>query len=146
MTQYWDEGEVKLRLSNLFKPDLGFIKSANLAGEMATMSWFDVMQQYRDCNYEQKALVCLIAAANSLLQPHPPNSISVYLWCHQKVMAKRGWFFSIGATAVDKLAACQWLLQKADVFADQTGQSKFLKTLTDNRRWPRTCSLPSPTS
>jgi hypothetical protein len=126
MAHYRDSGEVKSRISQLFKNDLGFTKSANLAGEMVTRHW-------RDCqgdNYEKHTLSILVASANALFDPIPnENELSVYLWCYQKVHEKRGWFFSIKTSWDDRYKASKWFMEKARHFAQQTGQRESLNTL-----------------
>lgn len=132
MSQYWDTGEVKLRIANLFKADLGFMKASNLAGELVGASWPYVEERYKDCNYEQKALVCLINAAKELFAEHRSETmrISTYLWCHQKVTLKRRWwFFSIKNSAADRSRAALWFVGKASALAIQTRQSEFLARL-----------------
>jgi hypothetical protein len=134
MSQYGDTGQVKARLSELFKADIGFMKSANLAGEMVTRHWD---HSWGD-NYDQRALCILVSSAKSLLI-HNPNSAenSVYLWCHQKATSKRSsWFFSIGTTAADVSTAYNWLTQKATSLAEQTGETIFLNCYRQSDNGP----------
>ena len=127
MSKFRDTGEVKRRISILFRDDLGFIKSANLAGQMVTQHWNHSVGD----NYDQRALCILAASAGTLLNIHPAsNEVMTYLWCHQKVTSKRGsFFFSIGTTDIERRAAHEWFMQKANVFAEQTKQTNYFQTL-----------------
>jgi hypothetical protein len=135
MSHYWDSGQVKARLANLFKADLGFMKSANLAGQMVTRHW----AQSSGNNYDQMTLGILVSSAQSLLDQDPASAeSSVYLWCHQKVTSKRGsWFFSIGTTVPEIRAAYNWLMQKATALAEKTGETAFLefcRSISESRK------------
>ncbi len=57
-----DEGQVKLILCRLFQNDLGFVKSANLAGEMLSRIW----SYSEGHNNPQRAICTLIYAATRL--------------------------------------------------------------------------------
>jgi hypothetical protein len=110
MSQYWDAGRVKSTLSELFN-ELGYVKSANLAGEMVTRHW----GESRGDNYDQRALSVLVTSAMTLYNPFDnENERLTYLWCHQKIHKKRGWFFSIATSRDDISAAFSWYMQKAE--------------------------------
>ena len=130
VSEYFNSGRVKAILAKLFKEDLGFIKSANLAGEMLKKHWKHSIGD----NKNQKAL-CILADAASMLNSfafYDPNVGAVYLWCHQKATGKRGLFFSIGSTKSDKSAASNWLMNKAAAFATQTGETQYFRKLRPN--------------
>jgi hypothetical protein len=132
VSESFDSGRVKAILAKLFKEDLGFIKSANLAGEMFKKHW-EYSIEIGD-NENQKAL-CILADAASMLTAgvfYDPNVGAVYLWCHQKATGKRGLFFSIGTTESDKAAASIWLMKKAAAFATQTGETQYFRKLRPN--------------
>jgi hypothetical protein len=89
MSEYRDTGQVKARLSGLFKAELGFMKSANLAGEMVTKRRGDC----RGDNYDQLALSVLVASAHILVSPFiKRDELLVYLWCHRKFIGRLGSF------------------------------------------------------
>jgi hypothetical protein len=131
MSEYRDAGQVKARLSGLFKAELGFMKSANLAGEMVTKHW----SESRGDNCDQKVLSVLITSANALFSPFAKrDEVLAYLWCHQKVHRSIGFFSTVATSDDDRTAAWKWFLQKAEDFAEKTGQAEFLDTLRPRRR------------
>jgi hypothetical protein len=135
MSRYWDTGEVKSRLSGLFKAELGFMKSANLAGEMVTRYWNESHGE----NYDQRALCVLFKASRALLKQDPNSAESaIYLWCHQKATSQqKRWFFAIRTGPFDVLGAARWFITKATRFAEETGETKFLESLSlDNPETP----------
>lgn len=99
-----DKGQVKLILTKLFQNDLGFVKSANLAGEMLSRIW---SFSQGDNNVQRAICVLLYAATRLGISAIPPffsdeSEAAVYLWCHQKVVEKRKWwFFSVSDTRAD---------------------------------------------
>ena len=121
MSKFRDTGEVKARLSGLFKPELGSIKSANLAGEMVTRHWAEC----RGDNYDQQALSILAASRNALFSPIITDELLVYLAGHQKAHRKIGFFSGVKTTKDDRLAAADWFKQKATDFGEKTGQTWF---------------------
>jgi hypothetical protein len=121
MSEFRDTGEVRARLSGLFKPELGFIKSANLAGEMVTRHW----AESRGDNYEQ-ALSILAASRHALFSPVITDELLVYLAGHQMAHQKIRFFSpSVKTSRDDRLAAADWFNQKATDFAQKTGQTQF---------------------
>jgi hypothetical protein len=129
MSRYWDTGEVKARLSRLFKADVGSMKSAKLAGEMIRKHW----GQRRGDNSDQQALSILVASANALFDPFlNKNELVTYLRCHQKVHRKYWWRFSIQYAAIDRYHASKWFMEKARYFAQERRQTQFLEALPSN--------------
>jgi hypothetical protein len=119
-------------LSKLFKAELGFMKSANLAGEMVTRRW----GESRGDNYDQRALSVLVASASALCDPTLNQSeLVTYLWCHQKVHKNLGLFSSVATAMGDRSAAAHWFMQKAKNLAEETRQTEFFKTLPIFPSW-----------
>jgi hypothetical protein len=79
VSEFSDSGRVKAILAKLFKEDLGFIKSANLAGEMLKKHWENSIEIGDNSN--QKALCILADAASMLIGGvfYDPNVGGVYL-------------------------------------------------------------------
>jgi hypothetical protein len=87
-----DPGQVKAILANLYRPDLGFVKAANLAGMMTSKLWSVAVGQ----NDAQKAIDILIHASAFFWRTSGSGTDkATLLWAHQKATGKRGWFFSI---------------------------------------------------
>jgi hypothetical protein len=107
--------QVKLKLSQLFKPELGFIKSANLAGAIIKYGG----SNYRASNENQMVISLLLDAASIL-----PREL---LWCHQKATGKKGWLFKVGTSPADYSAAQSWYSKKAEEFAEQIGETQHFK-------------------
>lgn len=112
-------GQIKLKLSKLFKSELGFIKSANLAGEIIKLGHGG--GDYRASNENQFVLSYLIQAT-SILKHAPAFEL---LWCHQKATGNNIWFFKIGTSASDLSSALDWYLKKAKGFAEQCGEAEY---------------------
>jgi hypothetical protein len=127
MSKFKDTGNLKITISNLFRAELGYIKSVNLAGGMVTRYFDSSLGE----NHDQKAIFILIAAAKNILCTFPPSTeIMTYLWCHQRVTSKRGRvFFSIGTKAFERIDAYGWYLRKAADLAEMTRQVRFLENL-----------------
>jgi hypothetical protein len=120
-----DKAQVKLILSQVFRSDLGFIKSANLAGEMLSRIWSD---SEGDNNVQRAICVLIYAASNLTRFPPDESEAAVYLWCHQKVVGKKRWsFFSVSDTFSDREAASEWLIGKAAELASQSGEIDYLR-------------------
>ena len=121
-----NKAQVKLILSQVFRNELGFIKSANLAGEMLSRVW----SYSEGDNNVQRAICILIYAASNLTRILPDESeVAVYLWCHQKVVGKkRWWFFSVSDTFSDREAASEWLIAKAAELASLSGEIDYVRT------------------
>jgi hypothetical protein len=105
----------------LFKPELGFIKSANLAGEMVARHWGEC----RGDNYDQQALSILAASRHALFSPTITDELLVYLAGHQKAHRKIGFLSPIKTSRDDRLAAADWFKRKATDFAEKTGLTQF---------------------
>lgn len=123
VSEYFDSGRVKAILATLFKKELGFIKSANLAGEMVNKHG-----KYSEGDNDNQKALCVLTDAASMLNAvafYDSNVGAVYLWCHQKATGKRWPFFSIGTTHSDKLAASIWLMEKAAALATQTNETVY---------------------
>jgi hypothetical protein len=69
--------QVKLKLSQLFNPELGFIKSANLAAEIIKYG----SSNYSASNENQMVISSVLKAASTM-----PREL---LWCHQKATGKK---------------------------------------------------------
>jgi len=55
--------------------------------------------------------------------------VAIYLWCHQKVVGKkRWWFFSVSDTLADREAASEWLITKAAELASLSGEIDYFRT------------------
>jgi hypothetical protein len=122
MSKFRDTGEVKARLSGLFKPELGSIKSANLAGEMVTRHWAEC----RGDNYDQQALSILALSRHALFSPTITDELLVYLAGHQLAHRKIRFFsLSVKTSRDDRLAAADWFKQKAMDFEQKTGLTHF---------------------
>lgn len=123
-----ERGTVKSRLSKLFKSELGFIKSANLAGKMVDKHWMNSHGE----NVNQKSLSVLVSAASTLKGGivQDADEISTYLWCHQKVTGKRGMFFAIGTSLQDMMSAHIWYMMKGLTFAKEVGEEAFFTALS----------------
>lgn len=126
-----DRAQVKLILTQLFRNDLGFIKSTNLAGEMLSRVW----SHSEGDNNVQRAICVLIYAATRLgistIPPHfsDESEAAIYLWCHQKVVRKkRWWFFTVSDTGADRKAASEWLVMKAAKLAAMSGEIDYFRT------------------
>lgn len=76
MSNYFDTGGVKALLSTLFRSELGFIRSANLAGEMIKIGW-----NSKGENLNQRTLAVLLEAASQLNSSYYGYS-DVLLYCH----------------------------------------------------------------
>jgi hypothetical protein len=120
-----DSGQVKLILVRLFRNDLGFIKSANLAGEMLSRVW----SHSEGDNHVQRAICVLIYAASNLTKFAPDErEVAIYLWCHQKVVGKKSWwFFSVSDTFSEREAASEWLIAKAAELARLSGEIDYVR-------------------
>ena len=119
-----NKAQVKLILSQVFRNELGFIKSANLAGEMLSRVW----SYSEGDNNVQRAICILIYAASNLTRILPDESeVAVYLWCHQKVVGKKR-CFSVSDTFSDREAASEWLIAKAAELASLSGEIDYVRT------------------
>jgi len=119
-----DKVQVKLIISRVFRSELGSIKSANLAGEMLSKLW----SHSEGDNNVQRAICILIYAASNLTRVDPDdNELAIYLWCHQKAVGKRGWFFSVSKKFSDREAASEWMVGKAAELASLSGEIDYVR-------------------
>jgi hypothetical protein len=76
-----DLGQVKTILANSFRPDLGIVKAANLAGMMTSKLWSVAVGQ----NDAQKAIDILINASAYFWRTSASGTDkATLLWAHQK--------------------------------------------------------------
>jgi hypothetical protein len=124
-----DEGFVNVMLASLLRSDLGFMKSANLAGHMTSNLWKEAQRNTtKPVNVAQIAISILMSA--SACPYHSGSDADRYLWGHQRATGKgRLWFSSIDHTEEAKLAASIWYRQKAHELSRLQGEETFYRLL-----------------
>ena len=124
-----DEGLVKAMLANFFRSDLGFMKSANLAGHMTSNLWKEAQRNAVDPeNVAQTAISILMCA--SAYPYHSGSDDDRYLWGHQRASSKaRLWSSSIDHTEQAKLAAAKWYREKARELSQLQGEETYYRRL-----------------
>jgi hypothetical protein len=124
----YEKGRVRALLASLFRPDLGFVKSANLAGHMTSNLWTETHWKGTSPGNVAQAAIAILMSASAY--PYRSRSdVAVYPWCHQKALGKRGWFFSIDHSEPAKLAASEWYKQKAQELTHLEGEETFYRRL-----------------
>jgi hypothetical protein len=123
-------GQVKIILASRFRSELGFIKSANLAGLMISRLWVESTGQ----NHAQRSISILLLASSYLFRTYGNQTdIASYLWCHQKASGKKGWFFRISSDQSSIRRASVWYFTHARQLAKELGEEAFFQRL--NRNW-----------
>jgi hypothetical protein len=119
-----DPGQVKAILANSFRPDLGFVKAANLAGMMTSKLWSEAVGQ----NDAQKAIDILIRASAYFWRMSASGTDkATLLWAHQKAMGKGGWFFSISYSDRAISDASVWYREKAEQLSLLQKEDQFYR-------------------
>ena len=124
-----NEGLVRAMLANFFRSDLGFMKSANLAGHMTSKLWKEAQRNaVKPENVAQTAISILMCAS-----AYPYGSSSDddrYLWGHQRATVKaRPWSSSIDHAEQAKLAAAKWYREKARELSQLQGEETYYRRL-----------------
>jgi hypothetical protein len=120
-----DSGQVKAILATSFRPDLGFVKAANLAGMMTSKLWSVAVGQ----NDAQKAIDILINASAYFWRTYASGTDkATFLWAHQKATGKRGWFFSISHSDRAILDASKWYKEKAEQLSLLLEEDQFYRS------------------
>ena len=130
----FEEGHVKALLASLFRSDLGFVKSANLAGHMTSNLLKETQWKGATPGNVAQAAISILMSASAY--PYGSRSdVAYYLCSHQKAFGKRGWFFSIDHSEQAKLAASKWYKQKAQELARLQGEQTFYRRLIGPSSW-----------